>query len=213
MRIIGIDPGIRNTGWAVVQLDSAVDCLLGAGVVYTVPYKGAGHRLRCEDYIERLGAIQDGLRMAVEEHKPNLAMVEGIAGSKSSSAAIGMALGFAASVLTMREAGLEPITMLASQVRSMLPNIESTSTKKAKGYTRDVVRGRFGEVATDKAMEGVTRGRQEHAYDAAGLIVAGLRHPAVEWARRWEMRGDYDADEQANRVREALDLRGRIKSG
>lgn len=212
MKIIGIDPGIRNTGWAIVQLDSAVDCLVDAGVVYTAPDKN-GHKLRCQDYVTRLGAIQDGLRRAIEKHEPSLAMVEGITGSKSYSAAVGMALGFASAVLTVREAGLEPFTLLASQVRSMFPNIDSIHGRKTKGYTRDVVRGRFGDIAVDKAMEGITKGRQEHAYDAAGLIIAGLRHPAVEWARRWEMKEDYDANQQANRVREALDLRGRTQSG
>src|SRR6266852_39009 len=66
IRILGIDPGLRRTGWGVVAIDGNRLSFLACGSVAT------------DDNAElavRLLAIHDGLRRVVEEHVPDEAAV------------------------------------------------------------------------------------------------------------------------------------------
>jgi crossover junction endodeoxyribonuclease RuvC len=67
IRILGIDPGLRRTGWGVVAIDGNRLSFLACGSLAT------------DDKAElatRLVAIHDGLRRVVEEHAPDEAAVE-----------------------------------------------------------------------------------------------------------------------------------------
>jgi crossover junction endodeoxyribonuclease RuvC len=67
IRIIGIDPGLRRTGWGVVEVAGNRLGFLACGSVMT----------RAEDALAaRLLAIYDGLMRIVEEFRPEEAAVE-----------------------------------------------------------------------------------------------------------------------------------------
>src|SRR5712675_257783 len=66
IRILGIDPGLRRTGWGVVAIDGNRLSFLACGSLAT------------DDKAElavRLLAIHDGLRKVVQEHAPDEAAV------------------------------------------------------------------------------------------------------------------------------------------
>jgi crossover junction endodeoxyribonuclease RuvC len=67
IRILGIDPGLRRTGWGMVVIDSNRLSFLACGSVTTDDKAPLASRLL---------AIHDGLRRVVADHAPDEAAVE-----------------------------------------------------------------------------------------------------------------------------------------
>jgi len=67
IRILGIDPGLRRTGWGVVAIEGNRLSFLGCGSVPTDEKAALAVRLL---------AIHDGLRRVVADHGPDEAAVE-----------------------------------------------------------------------------------------------------------------------------------------
>jgi len=66
MRILGIDPGSRITGYGVIELQGRRAVYLGSGCV----------RVETETFPERLRAIFDGVGEVVAEYQPNEIAIE-----------------------------------------------------------------------------------------------------------------------------------------
>ena len=96
MRILGIDPGTRRTGWGVVDRDGSRLTGVDAGVVST------GNDRPLE---ERLRIIHDGLVEVIERLSPQVVAVESIFHAKYANAAIklGHVRGVALLVAAVRE--------------------------------------------------------------------------------------------------------------
>ena len=96
MRILGIDPGTRRTGWGVVDRDGSRLAGVDAGVVTT------GNDRPLE---ERLRIIHDGLVEVIERYSPDVVAVESIFHAKYANAAIklGHVRGVALLVAAVRE--------------------------------------------------------------------------------------------------------------
>src|SRR5438445_1449089 len=88
IRILGIDPGLRRTGWGVVALEGNRLSFLACGSLATDQKAGLA---------ARLVVIYDGLRRVVEEHAPHEAAVEATFVNKDASATLklGQARGIA----------------------------------------------------------------------------------------------------------------------
>jgi crossover junction endodeoxyribonuclease RuvC len=88
IRILGIDPGLRRTGWGVVALEGNRLSFLACGSLATDEKAGLA---------ARLVVIHDGLRRVVEEHAPHEAAVEATFVNKDASATLklGQARGIA----------------------------------------------------------------------------------------------------------------------
>jgi crossover junction endodeoxyribonuclease RuvC len=88
IRILGIDPGLRRTGWGLVLIDGNRLSFLACGSLAT-DNKAA--------LAVRLVAIHDGLQRVVAEHSPDEAAVEATFVSKDASATLklGQARGIA----------------------------------------------------------------------------------------------------------------------
>jgi crossover junction endodeoxyribonuclease RuvC len=67
VRIVGIDPGLRHTGWGVIEAE-------GSRLVYVA--SGAVHTKTGENFAERLRALHEGLAAVIEAHRPDEAAVE-----------------------------------------------------------------------------------------------------------------------------------------
>jgi crossover junction endodeoxyribonuclease RuvC len=88
IRIIGIDPGLRRTGWGIVEVASNRLGFLGCGSVTTREQDGLA---------ERLLTIHDGLARVLDEFKPHEAAVEATFVNKDAKATLklGQARGIA----------------------------------------------------------------------------------------------------------------------
>jgi crossover junction endodeoxyribonuclease RuvC len=79
IRILGIDPGLRRTGWGVVTIDGNRLSFVSCGSLRTDD--GA-------DLAARLLAIHDGLRRVLEQHAPDEAAVEATFVNKDAGATL-----------------------------------------------------------------------------------------------------------------------------
>ena len=101
MRILGIDPGLANTGWGVIENNR----LIASGAIRTAPD---------EQHTRRLGRIWDGLRQVAEQWQPQTACVERVfvnANAKS-TLALGEARGAALAALWNAKVAVVEISAL-----------------------------------------------------------------------------------------------------
>src|SRR4051794_14697530 len=88
IRILGIDPGLRRTGWGMVEIDGNRLGFLGCGSVATDDRAGLA---------ARLVTIHDGLLRILDEFRPDEAAVESTFVNKNAAATLklGQARGIA----------------------------------------------------------------------------------------------------------------------
>ncbi len=88
IRILGIDPGLRRTGWGMVEIAGNALSFIGCGSVTTRDADGLALRLL---------AIHDGLMRILEEFRPDEAAVEATFVNKDATATLklGQARGIA----------------------------------------------------------------------------------------------------------------------
>ncbi len=98
MRVLGIDPGSRRTGWGVVQLEGTRLRHIGSGTI-AVPGK--------LPLAERLLLIHRGLQQVITEHEPEAAAVEEIFFAKYANAALKLGHARGVILLALAESGLE----------------------------------------------------------------------------------------------------------
>ncbi|MSQ01388.1 MAG: crossover junction endodeoxyribonuclease RuvC [Myxococcales bacterium] len=106
VRVLGIDPGSRTTGWAVVARVSGRMVHVASGVVRTDPEAPMPARLQ---------AIHHGLLAAIETHIPSEVAMEEIFAYRSAASAL--VLGQARGVALLAVAGLPLSTYNASTIK------------------------------------------------------------------------------------------------
>ena len=97
IRILGIDPGLRRTGWGVIASEGNRLVFLACGSLAT--QDGAA-------LATRLLAIHDGLRRVVDEHAPDEAAVEATFVNKDASATLKLGQARGVAMLAPANAGL-----------------------------------------------------------------------------------------------------------
>ena len=173
MRVLGIDPGIRNTGWGVVSLSSGRLAHVANGVIQPNPKLADA---------KRLGAIRDGLAHAIKTHDPHLAAIEEIFVARSSASALklGMARGVA-----MMLCGVDDIAVCEinpSQVKkSVVGTGRATKTQISAMVTRLLCVRAVNADAADALALAITAAHLVPAGvagDAGGADGIGRRAPA-----------------------------------
>jgi crossover junction endodeoxyribonuclease RuvC len=108
MRILGLDPGLRHTGWGIVDIDGSRLRHVADGRVDT-PQKQA--------LAARLLALQDGLDVIIERYRPDTAAVEETFVNKNpvSTLKLGMARGVV--MLAPARAGLTVAEYSANHIK------------------------------------------------------------------------------------------------
>ena len=70
MRVLGIDPGLRNLGWGVIDVVGARLCHVANGICHTAAREGEG------DLARRLADLHAQLTDVVQRYAPDAAAVE-----------------------------------------------------------------------------------------------------------------------------------------
>lgn len=102
LRVIGIDPGLRNTGWGIVDLAGSKLSHVAHGVV----------QARGDDLATRLVALRRMLATVVEEARPDVAAVEHTFVNKDAVGTLKLAHARAIALLVPAELGI-PVTEYA----------------------------------------------------------------------------------------------------
>lgn len=153
IRILGIDPGLRRTGWGLIESDGNRLIHVACGSVETSERASLG---------ERLVVIHDGLIAVIEKYAPHEAAVEHtfVNGNGASTLKLGQARGIA--MLVPARAGLTVAEYAPNQVK------------------KTVVGAGHGEKAQIRMMIGVLLPKadpqSEDAADALAIAICHAHH-------------------------------------
>ena len=153
IRILGIDPGLRRTGWGLIACEGNRLIYLACGSVET------NERL---PLATRLVAIHDGLSRIVEEFRPHEAAVEATFVNKDANATLKLGQARGIAMLIPARAGM-PVAEYA-------PNL----------VKKTIVGSGHGEKAQIRMMVGVLLPKadplSEDAADALAIAVTHAHH-------------------------------------
>src|ERR1700716_2891249 len=150
IRILGIDPGLRRTGWGMVVIDGNRLSFLACGSVATDDKAALALRLL---------AIHDGLRRLLEEHAPDDAAVEATFVNKDAVATLKLGQARGIAMLVPAIAGL-PVAEYA-------PNL----------VKKTIVGAGHCEKAQIRMMIGVLLPKADpQSHDAADALASSVCH-------------------------------------
>ena len=160
IRILGIDPGLRRTGWGVVTIEGNRLSFVACGSL------ASDERA---DLAMRLLSIHDGLQRVVAEHGPDEAAVEATFVNKDASATLKLGQARGIAMLVPAIAGL-PVAEYA-------PNL----------VKKTIVGAGHGEKAQIRMMIGVLLPKADpKTHDAADALAIALTHAQHRGARALE---------------------------
>lgn len=107
-RIIGIDPGLRRTGWGIVEIEGTRLGYIACGAVEPTPKA---------DLADRLAAIHEGLRVVIHDHSPDEAAVEETFVNKDPRATLKLGAARGIALLVPAQAGLKVAEYAPNQVK------------------------------------------------------------------------------------------------
>jgi crossover junction endodeoxyribonuclease RuvC len=97
IRILGIDPGLRRTGWGIIAVEGTRLSFVACG---TVTSDGAAA------LAERLAALHDGIKAVIDTHRPDEAAVEETFVNKDAGATLKLGQARGIALLVPAKAGL-----------------------------------------------------------------------------------------------------------
>jgi len=150
IRIIGIDPGLRRTGWGIVEIAGSRLCFVGCGSVTT----------RGQDALAtRLVTIHDGLARILDEFAPHEAAVEATFVNKDAKATLKLGQARGIAMMVPARAGV--------LVAEYAPNVVKKS----------IVGAGHGDKAQVRMMIGVLLPKADpHSDDAADALAIAVTH-------------------------------------
>jgi crossover junction endodeoxyribonuclease RuvC len=153
IRILGIDPGLRRTGWGVIEVEGNRLIFIACGSVATSDKAGLA---------DRLVTIHDGLAKVVENYAPDEAAVEATFVNKDASATLKLGQARGIAMLVPALAGL-PVAEYA-------PNLVKKTIVGAGHSEKGQIRMMVG-VLLPKADP-----QSEDAADALAIAVCHAHH-------------------------------------
>ena len=153
IRILGIDPGLRRTGWGVVEVLANRLMFVACGSVQTDERRALA---------ERLVAIHDGLTQIVAAHRPHEAAVEITFVNKNAAATLKLGQARAIALLVPAQAGVS--------VAEYAPNLVKKTIVGAGHGDKGQIRMMVG-VLLPKAVP-----QSDDAADALAIAVTHAHH-------------------------------------
>jgi crossover junction endodeoxyribonuclease RuvC len=111
LKLLGLDPGLRRTGWGIIRVDGLRLSHVANGTVVPPDDRPMG---------ERLAALHDGLSAVIAAHAPDEAAVEAVFVNKNpeSTLKLGMARGVV--MLTPARLGLSVAEYAPNQIKKSI---------------------------------------------------------------------------------------------
>jgi crossover junction endodeoxyribonuclease RuvC len=153
IRILGVDPGLRHTGWGVIAMDGPRLVWIAHGVIK--PDTKA-------DMADRLAILCDELRAVIETHAPQEAAVEEtfVNINPRSTLLLGQARG--AALATLAAAKLKVAEFAATKVKQSVVGTGAADKTQVAFMVRRLL-PKAGEVTADAA-------------DALAVAICGAHH-------------------------------------
>ncbi len=151
MRVIAIDPAVRNTGYAILEGDHQAQQALDFGVI-SIPAKLTQS--------EALAAIHTGIGNLIKKWQPDEAAVEGIIYVQSHRTAISMGAARAATIIASAQAGLKIYEYAPRKVKKVITGNGSADKQQVAFMARTLL--------------GLTENPPHDAADAIAVAIAHL---------------------------------------
>lgn len=174
MRIFGIDPGLRCTGWGVVDYEGNHLGWVGDGVVAPDPDLPMS---------ERVGAISREITELLGDYKPDLVAIEEVFMAKNAASAIKLGMARGAALVSVASLGTPLVELSARRIKQNV-----TGTGRADKAQVSAMVGRLlgvvpsGVDAADALAVAISAGQEKepwaegstgHRGDAVSAAVAG----------------------------------------
>lgn len=161
IRILGVDPGLRHTGWGIIDMDGPRLSWVAHGVIDPDPKA---------DLADRLGMLCEGLRAVIHEHDPMEAAVEEtfVNINPKSTLLLGQARG--AALATLAAARLKVHEFATRKVKLAVVGTGGADKTQVAFMVRRLL-PRAGEVSADAA-------------DALAVAICGAHHRPSQAMRR-----------------------------
>lgn len=156
VRILGLDPGLRRTGWGLITVDGARLSWIAHGVI--APDEKA-------PFAERLLRLFDGVSELIAAHRPDECAIEEIFVSVNGASTLKLGHARAAAVVAAARAGTPPAEYAASEIKKALVGSGGADKKQVAFMVQRLL----------PACGGVTA-------DAADALAVAVTHAH---ARRW----------------------------
>ena len=124
MRLLGIDPGLRSTGWGVIACDDGRLRHIANGAIQPKPTLADA---------DRLGFIFNGLSSVIAEHRPDQAAIEQIFVAKSAASALRLGMARGVGLLACGINGLAVGEISARAVKKAVAGTGAADKKQVQG--------------------------------------------------------------------------------
>ena len=169
MRVLGIDPGSRITGYGLVEQQGSRLLHIDNGAIFTD---------RATDFPDRLRMVFEGISRVIAEYRPEVVAIEDVFVSENVRSALKLGQARGAAIAAAVHAGLPVAEYTASQVKQAV-----------------VGQGRAGKDQVQRMLKmllGLTEVAQSDASDALAVAVCHINSyhlrektgPAVAVSRR-----------------------------
>lgn len=150
MRVIGIDPGLRNTGWGVIERrEGGRLAYIACGVIQT----------KTGDLAPRLLALAEGLRNVFAAHQPAVASVEKTFVNRDPAGALKLGHARAIALLVPAETGLPVFEYAPNAVKKTVVGV-----------------GHAGKDQVTRMVEILLPGAKPETADAADALAIAICH-------------------------------------
>lgn len=165
IRVLGIDPGFRSLGWAVIEYDGSLAKCVDAGVIRTQKSK---HKIPVwQDNQARCKSLAESLRSVCNNKNIKLIAVEAESWTRTSSDRV---IGMARGLIYGLAADHWPVTQWhPKDVKEELTGKKSASKTEITEWLCDNIPG-----ASTHLMK-IAKTQREHAADAAAIALTEIK--------------------------------------
>ena len=114
MRIIGLDPGLRHTGWGIIDKNGSNLSFVAAGVISPATDK---------ELPERLSELHLALKQIISEYQPETAAVEETFVNKNPSSTLKLGQARGVVLMTPASFGLPVSSYTPNQIKKMIVGV------------------------------------------------------------------------------------------
>jgi len=125
-RVIGIDPGLRNLGWGILDMDGSRLHFVACGTC----------RSTGNDLAERLLSLHDGLTCVIQTHRPDSAAVEQTFVNKDGAATLKLGQARGIALLVPAQFGLPVAEYAPNSVKKSVVGVGHATKEQVQKMVR-----------------------------------------------------------------------------
>ncbi|MBE0692516.1 MAG: crossover junction endodeoxyribonuclease RuvC [Aquamicrobium sp.] len=165
IRILGIDPGLRRTGWGIVDVDGNALRFVAAGTVRSDETAALADRL-CQ--------LHDGLVAVLEAHRPEEAAVEATFVNKDASATLKLGQARGIAMLVPARAGLAVAEYAPNAVKKTVIGVGHGDKKQIQMMVKVLLPKSTADTADAADALAIAICHAHHRQSAVGRMAAAM---------------------------------------